>query len=93
MGSPEWVPREVLAGSEPAVSVPTPILQVTPPVRTPVRVWIRDIALTLASVCVLLWTLVALFLGARIGQAVEQVGTPADPAPTWECTPTPDWPC
>lgn len=62
------------------------------PRLTPMRVRVRDIALTLASLCVVLLTALLLYAWASVGSALSEVGT-SEPAPTWECTPTPDWPC
>lgn len=56
------------------------------------RVRVRDIALTLASLCVVLLTALLLYAWASVGSALSEVGTPT-PATSWECTPTPDWPC
>ena len=60
--------------------------------RTPVRVWVRDIALTLASLCVVLLTVTLLYVWTSVGNALSEMGTP-DPTVSWECTPTPEWPC
>jgi hypothetical protein len=53
------------------------------------RVRVRDIALIVACLCVLLWTVLALFLGGRIWQAEQ----PATEPTSCERTADNPWPC
>jgi hypothetical protein len=62
------------------------------PARTPVRVWVRDVLVCIACVCVIAMTVLMLALWQAVGSALDEARIP-DPSPTWECTPSHDWPC
>lgn len=54
------------------------------PTRTPVRVWVRDVLVVLACLCVVALTLVLAVLYVRVGNAVDRMA-PAEPLPATEC--------
>ena len=42
---------------------------------------VRDVLLCIACLCVLVWTVMVMWVWASVGSALSEVGTPATPAP------------